>query len=156
MKRDDGLKELVFILVAFAICCVPTVMLGDPNVLLALGVGVKGDLGEIAPRIREWSLIVVGASFLAAVFWWVLGQLVLEAGSGENSWVLYWWLLLILPILTAVVAAIAGPGMTSNGILIALFQFVGGCLFYWIPTAMFSPPLVKYTPPGSRQLRFIK
>jgi len=155
------MKEFVGILVVMAIYSIAAVFLSSADGLSAVGITAptgqnQMSLNAASDGVTTWSMVVVAACAAAVIAWWALGMFVFKAGRGEEGrWITYWWLLIILPVAASVCAILLQPKVEGNVIVLMLFDVLGGIFFYWLSAAMFSPPLTKHVPPGSRTLRFL-
>jgi len=104
-----------------------------------------------------WAAIVMGTSLLAVLSWYVLGEWGLRAQrTSSGSWMIIWFVLLTLVIISAFAAQFMGPKPSpesGNGDLLTLFFFGGGAFFYWLATVCFSPIAIKTVPPLAKYIR---
>jgi len=130
------------------------------NVPGSLGVIYHSPNGQVANEetftepLLLWAQVVMGTSLLCCLMWYVLGEWGLKPYKTQHgTWVLIWWVLLVVVLLTGILAAFMGPQATENGWVLAMFYLLGGAGFYYIATIFCSPVNTKYVVSGSRTLR---
>lgn len=102
------------------------------------------------------ALITVVFAFVGVVIWYLVGYLYYQITDWKNAKGFLAWLF----IFVVTIAAVFGYGYyfiqptEDLGKYISCLFFVGNALLiYWLSTAIFSPPTVKYAPLGSISLR---
>lgn len=98
--------------------------------------------------------IVFAASVIAAIAWYFMAKAKIRGVSDTNGWRLFWWLLLLLPILSIFLGiSIFNPSKDALLSLTGFYIIDGAFLLYWLPTAISSPGTLMYIPPGAFVLR---
>ncbi|MCH9055553.1 hypothetical protein L5220_06470 [Synechococcus sp. PCC 6716] len=100
--------------------------------------------------------IVFTVSLLATLLWYmVAARSKAVTASAISSMRLVWALLLFLPLI-AIGAALIFFNNSSEALLWITAMYIGDVLLlYWFNTAISSPKLLKYVPPGSMLVRSI-
>jgi hypothetical protein len=99
--------------------------------------------------------IVFVASLLTTIFWtFMAAKARAKSANDISKWRLMWWLLLLLPIISIIIAIAFFKG--SDDALLSFTGFLildGIFLLYWLPTVTSSPGDLKYIPPGAFFIR---
>lgn len=100
------------------------------------------------------ALIMFGVCLVSTMIWCLIAAVSkFTDGRNAGSWMLFWWLLGLLPI-----ASIGFTVFYINRSDEAQFSLMGFFLLdaiwlYWFSTATSSPEAVKYIPPGAFFIR---
>ena len=108
--------------------------------------------------IKGAQYAVVASGILALIWSGFSMALNISKWPDTNSLRLRWLILLIIAtIATGVLALLYIPAVQTGGgkILAYVFYFFNLFVTYWLATALFSPPIVKYIPLGSKRIRFL-
>jgi hypothetical protein len=99
--------------------------------------------------------IVFVIGLIATSLWTFMAAKAKAKSANEISkWRVIWWLLMLLPIISIIVAIAFFN--RSNDALLSLTAFLvidGIILLYWLPTVTSSPGDLKYIPPGAFFIR---
>ena len=100
------------------------------------------------------SLIMFGVCIAATVIWCILAAISrFNDGGSTGRWMLMWWLLGLLPMITIVFTVFFINRSDEARMSLMGFFVLDSLLLYWLPTATSSPEAVKYIPPGAFLLR---
>jgi hypothetical protein len=100
------------------------------------------------------SLIMFGVCIAATVIWCILAAISrFNDGGSTGRWMLMWWLLGLLPMITIVFTVFFINRSDEARMSLMGFFVLDTLLLYWLPTATSSPEAVKYIPPGAFLLR---
>lgn len=98
--------------------------------------------------------LVFAFSVIATIAWYVLAaKAKIKGGNDTSKWSVVWWLFLLLPVLSTLIAIVLFKDKSSFISLSGLYILDGVFLLYWLPTATSSPGLLRNIPPGSQLLR---
>lgn len=113
------------------------------------------------PDIKEWigsyymnqATIVFVISLISVIFWLVSGVKSKAAGNELKAWRGIWYLLLFINVLSIFIAIYLNKVSDD-----ALLSSIGFLLFdviwiFWLGTALSSPNMFMYLPPGSGTIR---
>ena len=114
-------------------------------------------LEEWVTNFQFWASMVGLSATMAALIWCVLGEwvFVIEA-AGDADKKIVWLLLTLIPLGFTVWVSLfrTFPVQTGYGQILAYFFYLINIISaYFIATACFSPPAVKYNPWGSTYFR---
>jgi hypothetical protein len=113
------------------------------------------------PDIKDWignyymiqAAIVFGISVLSVIFWSVAGIKAKATGNELRAWRTIWYVLLFVNVLSIFIAIylkkVSDDALVSSALLL-LFDVIW---IFWLGTALSSPNLFMYLPPGSGKLR---
>lgn len=100
------------------------------------------------------AVLVYGVSLLFALIWYALAARSKAVSASEISAMRALWGVLLLPPILAIGAALYFFNNSNEALLwITGFYVLDVLLLYWFGTAIGSPNLLKYVPPGSMFLR---
>lgn len=98
--------------------------------------------------------LVFAISVISTVAWSVLAaKAKTKGGRDVSNWSVIWWLFLLLPVLSTLIAILLFNEKYALVSLSGLYLLDGVFFLYWLPTATSSPGLLRNIPPGSRLLR---
>lgn len=115
--------------------------------------------------LEEWAAwFITGARYAVIsscilTLIWSVWSLAINIGKWPDTNVLrlYWaGLFIIAAIATGIIAFLYTPAVQAGLGKIAAYGFylLNLLITYWLATALFSPPIVKYIPLGSKKIRF--
>lgn len=145
-------------------------------VIIALLLGAAAQLGEVAvlrPLVGNfeneqmdvdqwlkifaaWSSYCLYVAAGAYLLWYAIGALSQPAYGRNTSKRAIWTLLLALPGIMANVAFFQLPAARAGTMVAWAFLVLNSLIMYWLPSALFSPTMVKTDPIGSRSLRKVR
>lgn len=97
---------------------------------------------------------VFAISIISTFGWSVLAaRAKAKTGREVANWLVVWWLFLLLPVLTILIAVLLFNEKYALVSLSGLYIIDGVFILYWLPTATSSPGLLRNIPPGSQLLR---
>lgn len=100
------------------------------------------------------ALIMFAVCIAATVIWCILAAISrFNDGGSTGRWMLMWWLLGLLPMITIVFTVFFINRSDEARMSLMGFFVLDTLLLYWLPTATSSPEAVKYIPPGAFLLR---
>jgi len=100
------------------------------------------------------ALIMFAVCIIATVIWCILAAISrFNDGGSTGRWMLMWWLLGLLPMITIVFTVFFINRSDEARMSLMGFFVLDTLLLYWLPTATSSPEAVKYIPPGAFLLR---
>ena len=110
--------------------------------------------GDFLANFNYWSLVVMGISLLTALSWYVLGAWGPKAHvTRHGTWTLIWLMGLAVVIGSGFIALWFGPQVSEKMVVLALFYFGGGIIFYYLASMLFSHVNVKYEVIGAKVFR---
>ncbi|MEA5577353.1 hypothetical protein [Anabaena sp. UHCC 0451] len=99
------------------------------------------------------ALIMFGVCMFSTILWCVLGVMSKSGGSSRGKWLLIWFLLSLLPLVTiGITVLLVNRSDEAQMSLMGFFLF-DTIWLYWLNTATSSPETVKYIPPGAFFIR---
>lgn len=104
----------------------------------------------------ENSLAIVTMAFLGVLIWYSVGYFSYQITDWKRAKGFLAWLLIFLATFAAAFAYgyyFTQPTEDTGRIRTCLIFAGSAALIYWLSTAIFSPPTVKYAPLGSIRLR---
>lgn len=113
------------------------------------------------PNIKDWignyymiqAAIVFSIALVSVIFWSVAGIKAKATGNELRAWRTIWYLLLFVNVLSIFIAIylkkVSDDALVSSALLL-LFDVIW---IFWLGTALSSPNLFMYLPPGSGKLR---
>ncbi|BAZ83399.1 MAG: hypothetical protein ACKO9I_12530 [Sphaerospermopsis kisseleviana] len=99
------------------------------------------------------ALIMFGVCLFSTIFWCVLGAMSKSGGSSRGKWLLIWFLLGLLPLLTIAFTVFYINRSDEAQFSLMCFFLFDAIWLYWLNTATSSPETVKYIPPGAFFIR---
>jgi hypothetical protein len=98
--------------------------------------------------------LVFAFSVIATIAWYTLSaKAKIMGGNDVAKWSVVWWLFLLLPVLSTLIAILLFNNKNAFVSLSGFYILDGVFLLYWLPTATSSPGLLRNIPPGSQLLR---
>ena len=109
----------------------------------------------IAEDYTTGASIVFAVALLTTILWTFMAAKARAKSASEISkWRVTWWLLMLLPIISIIVAiALFNRSNDALWSLTAFLVIDGIVLLYWLPTVTSSPGDLKYIPPGAFFIR---
>lgn len=107
----------------------------------------------------ENALPTIAFAFIGILAWYAVGYLRYRITNWRKAKGFLAWLLVLTITVFSVFAYgyhYTKPTEDLGKYLACLFYLVNAALLYWLSTAIFSPPAVKYVPLGSIRLRLAK
>lgn len=113
------------------------------------------------PNIKDWignyymvqAAIVFVISLLSVTFWSIAGIKSKANGSELKSWRSVWYVLLFVNVLSIFIAIYLKKVSDDALLSSAFFLFFDVVWVFWLGTALSSPNLFMYLPPGSGKIR---
>jgi hypothetical protein len=98
--------------------------------------------------------IVYGTALFATLIWYLIAAKARVSTAADVSKLRpLWGVLLLLPIVGICVALYFFNNSNEALLWLTFFYIVDAVVVYWLATAISSPGLLKYVPPGSMTLR---
>ncbi len=111
-------------------------------------------LPEWLDDFKGWATLGIIVASAISLLWFGLSILRFKFNHWNRNYVVYWRLLFFVAVLPP---AILGYLFTQEALFgtawAYLFYLLNSVLIYYVATALFSPPAVKYTPFGARYMR---
>ncbi|MGF1542375.1 MAG: hypothetical protein ACFCU5_18350 [Pleurocapsa sp.] len=113
------------------------------------------------PDIKNWignyymiqAAIVFGIAVISVIFWSIAGIKAKATGSELKAWRTVWYVLLFINVLSIFLAIyfkkVSDDALLPSALLL-LFDVIW---IFWLGTALSSPNLFMYLPPGSGKIR---
>lgn len=113
------------------------------------------------PDIKDWignyymiqAAIVFVISLVSVIFWSVAGIRSKATGSELKTWRTLWYVLLFVNVLSIFIAIYLKKVSDDALLSSAFFLFFDVVWVFWLGTALSSPNLFMYLPPGSGKIR---
>jgi hypothetical protein len=154
MKPSEFIRIVVFIVLGAALMFYLQPLIYEMR-LIPIRAKYDELIAWIGQDYHTGAKIVFSVSVASTLLWYVLAAKAKVKGSVETKrWMVVWWGLLGLPILSIVVALTFFN--SRNDVLLSLTGFYildAVFLLFWLPTATSSPKALMYVPPGSFLLR---
>ncbi len=110
----------------------------------------------IAEKYMTGAAIVFATALAATLFWYLIALRARITASHEASPLrLAWAFLLLVPIIGIGVALFFFNGSNEALLSLTLFYVLDIMVVYWFSTAISSPGLLKFVPPGSFTVRHL-
>lgn len=105
-------------------------------------------------EFRSLAIIGLLIAFGSSLLWYISAEWFMKVNSIKNAKArLIWFLIYLIPIITAVVTAFLLPSTKSGSVVSTFIQVVNVALSYYLSTLLFSPSAFKYTPPLAKFFR---
>lgn len=107
----------------------------------------------------EIALTTIITAFFGVLIWYLIGYYRYRISRWTQAKGFLAWLLIFIGTIVAVFVYgyyFTRPTEDLGKHLACLFYFINTGLIYWLSTAIFSPPAVKYVAPGSIRLRLAR
>ena len=152
LKHVGLIVGMAFIFFIFAVL----IIYGEDPFLdsrVTTGSGILMD--EWRQLFRNWAMIGILISLLAAVLWYLWGQwfINLNDWTKANKKRVVWLLFLLLPCLAFVSAWWLTPPVQEGALFATVFYLLNNLAVYFFATILFSPSSFKYTPWGAIAVR---
>ena len=113
------------------------------------------------PDIKDWignyymiqAAIVFSISLVSVIFWSVAGIRSKASGGELKVWRTTWYVLLFVNVLSIFIAIYLRKVSDDALLSSAFFLFFDVVWVFWLGTALSSPNLFMYLPPGSGKIR---
>lgn len=100
------------------------------------------------------ALIMFLVCMFSTIIWCLMAVLSkFTDSSNTGSWMLFWWLLGIIPMVAIVVTVFFINRSDEAQFSLMVFFLLDAMWLYWLTTATSSPEAVKYIPPGAFFIR---
>jgi hypothetical protein len=110
----------------------------------------------IAEKYMVGAAIVFGTALVATTLWYLSAlRAKVTAFNETSSMRIIWAVLLLIPILGICVALFFYNGSNEALLSLTAFYVVDVLVLYWLATAISSPGLLKFIPPGSFTVRHL-
>lgn len=111
-------------------------------------------LPEWLDDFKWWATIGILIASGVSLVWYVLSVFYFKFNSWDRHYVTPWGLLFFVAVLPPAILGYLNTKETSVGSEWAyIFYLLNSILIYYLATALFSPPSVKYTPSGAKYIR---
>ena len=111
-------------------------------------------LPEWLDDFKWWATLGIVVASVISLVWYVLSLTRFKFNHWNRNYIVYWGLLFFAAVLPP---SILGYLFTQETILGSgwayTFYLLNSILIYYLATALFSPPSVKYTPFGAKYIR---
>jgi hypothetical protein len=110
----------------------------------------------IAEKYMVGAAIVFGTALVATTLWYLSAlRAKVTAFNETSSMRIIWAVLLLIPIVGICVALFFYNGSNEALLSLTAFYVVDVLVLYWLATAISSPGLLKFIPPGSFTVRHL-
>ncbi len=111
-------------------------------------------LDWVAEKYMPGAAIVFGTALGATILWYVIAvRSKITAFQDASSMRLWWAVILIIPVV-GICSALYFFNDSNEAVLsLAIFFVVDSLIVFWFSTAIASPGLLKFVPPGSFTVR---
>ena len=151
MKPWEIIRIIIFSIIGAAVMFLGQRLIYENQIIPIQEVPLKTWLGT---DYTTASLIMFGVCIAATVIWCILAAISrFNDGSSTGRWMLMWWLLGLLPMITIVFTVFFINRSDEARMSLMGFFVLDTLLLYWLPTVTSSPEAVKYIPPGAFLLR---
>ena len=151
MKPWEIIRIIIFSIIGAAVMFLGQRLIYENQIIPIQEVPLKTWLGT---DYTTASLIMFGVCIAATVIWCILAAISrFNDGSSTGRWMLMWWLLGLLPVITIGFTVFYINRSDEAQMSLMGFFVLDTLLLYWLPTATSSPEAVKYIPPGAFLLR---
>lgn len=112
-------------------------------------------LPEWLDDFKWWATVGIIVASVISLAWYALSVLRFRFNHWNRNYVVYWRLLFFGAVLPPAVLGylFTQETLVGSGWAYAFYVF-NSILIYYLATALFSPPSVKYTPLGARYIRW--
>ena len=111
-------------------------------------------LPEWLDDFKWWATVGISVASATSLVWYALSLVHFKFNEWSSNYVVYWRVLFFLAVLPPTIIGYLFTQETLVGSFWAyLFYGVNSILIYYLATALFSPPAVKYTPFGAKHIR---
>lgn len=111
-------------------------------------------LPEWLDDFKWWATGGIIVASVISLSWYALSVLGFKFNHWNRNYVMYWWLLFFGAVLPPTIVGYLYTQETLLGSGWAyIFYLLNSILIYYLATALFSPPSVKYTPFGAKYIR---
>ncbi len=101
------------------------------------------------------SLTVYAIAVLITIIWlWMTAKAQPKGADQVLKWGLFWWLLLLLPIIGIGVALFLNTSVDAR-VSLAGFLVLDIFVLFWLPSVTSTPGSIKYVPPGAAFIRHL-
>jgi hypothetical protein len=103
---------------------------------------------------KWWATFGIVVASVISLFWYALSVLSFKFNDWTSNYVVYWGLMFFGAVLPPTILGYLRTPETLFGSGWAYaFYGINSILIYYLATAFFSPPSVKYTPFGAKYIR---
>jgi hypothetical protein len=146
--------DCILIVVIYAVFAAVVVLATQFNLPEIMDVRPGKGANTFLDDFQNWAFVSVGVSFLATVFWYVIGEWGPAPSAGnQGSSILIWLIGLILSGVGGILGYFYGPQPQTGLELLVMFYVGSAIFFYYLATMLFSPVNVKYVVPGTKLFR---
>ena len=150
MKTNEIIRIILSILFGYVLMFYLQPLIYE-NGIISLG-QADSDLWLLDYYQGAW--LVFGVSVISTITWYVFAANAKAKGGRDiSNWSVVWWLFLLLPVLSTLIAVLLFNEKYALVSLSGLYLIDGVFFLYWLPTATSSPRLLRNIPPGSQLLR---
>jgi hypothetical protein len=111
-------------------------------------------LPEWLDNFKFWATVGIVVSSVISLVWYLLSIFYFKFNNWNRSYLMYWGLLFFVAVLPPAILGYLFTKETNVGSEWAYtFYVLNSILIYYLATALFSPPSVKYTPSGAKYIR---